>query len=277
MRLTRPQSILISVGVLALFFGGGVVLVQKERRPSFKPIDIAAGTGGESSPQASSGNLPLNPSDLQGIVPLVKAGGGEPAAISGPAGTSPFTLNQFQRSEVRNGRKIWEVKATQGQYFPGDAKAIVRNAELFVFAKDGDQVTLWADSGTLYLSGPSLQRAEVEGNVRVMQNEEVKITTEKALYDKEKGLVEIPGAVKIEGAAFEISGSAMFVDVESRVVRLTKDVVTVISPAATRTAADSSLLGKAVANSVAGTDNSVGNSVGKSSDKGNSVKVGETE
>jgi LPS export ABC transporter protein LptC len=238
MRLTRPQSIFISVGVLLLFFGGASVLVQRSRRPTFKPIDTP-GLSLESPlvPPALSlvpaGSTPL-PSrsgtpTIDGGTSATQPGADSP--VGSLPGSSPFTLNQFQRSEMKDGRKIWEVKAAQGQYFPLESKAMVKNAELFVYSKNGDQVTLWAEAGTLYLNGPSLDRAEVQGRVRVVRNDEVTITTEAALYDKAKNLVEIPGFVRIESAQFEISGSAMSVDLESSVVRLAKDVESVVRPA----------------------------------------------
>jgi LPS export ABC transporter protein LptC len=220
------------------------VLVQRNRRPTFKPIESinsSAASPSAASPSAVASNAVASnavasPQELSSGLPLngtASSPSGElPAGVNPLAGTSPFTLNQFQRSEMKDGKKIWEVKAAQGQYFPSESRATVRNAELYVYSKNGEQVTLWADSGDLYLSGPSLSRAEVQGRVRVVRNDELTITTERALYDKEKNLVHIPGSVKIESAQFDVSGEEMTVDLESRVVRLSKNVETVVRPAA---------------------------------------------
>lgn len=145
-------------------------------------------------------------------------------------GSSMFTLNNFERSEVRNGKKVWEVKAVEGQYFPEQSAAKVTSAKVWIYGENNEVITIEADSATLHLSGVSLSRAELKGSVRLIRNEEVTVETESALYDADKQTVTAEGEVKLSSSSIDVSGTGLSVDIASKNIELASNVSSVVKP-----------------------------------------------
>ncbi len=94
--------------------------------------------------------------------------GDEPrSAAAAVSGGSELHLQEFHRVEVKNGKKMWEVRATDAKYFPADSIVHVNDAEVMVYQAKGEPVGFRARSARLLLAGDSLQSAELEGNVIV--------------------------------------------------------------------------------------------------------------
>src|SRR3990172_1935015 len=62
-------------------------------------------------------------------------------------------IQDFGRVKVQDGRKVWEVAATDAQYFDEDKTVVVRGAVLQWFLKDGRKVGLKGDEGRIILDG----------------------------------------------------------------------------------------------------------------------------
>lgn len=202
MRLSKGQSLLVAVASIALFFVVGISLMKRE---------------------ANQGPLREDPASSSAAASI-------PAAPAADAPASSFVLGVFQRSEVKNGKKQWEVKAKDGFYNPEKSTATVHDAVLWVYDKSGDVIELTAKEAILHLQGPALTKAEASGGVRVVRNGEVTVETEKAVYDKVNNKMTAPGVVRLTSDKADISGTRLEVDLNSKELTLQADVSTLIKP-----------------------------------------------
>lgn len=200
MRLTRLQSRVLAVGILTFFFIISIAVTKSgssgKRRPSPAPTATAVPNGNET-----------------------------------PSGSSNFVLNEFQRSETKDGNKLWEVKARRGQYYPETNTAILEEATVYLHQKDGASIEVRTGAAKLFLSGPSLARIEASEKVVVSYPEKrLSLETDTAVYDKEKDSLFAPGHVVIRGELADIDGDILTAKLAERDFLLEKNVVTVIKP-----------------------------------------------
>src|SRR5262245_4487693 len=94
-RSTRSRRIIIGLGVLAAFFISSITLIRRNNGPRAPVV------AREATP-----------------IPTV------PPQENGGEG---FSLNEFHRSETRDGRIIWEVHGKSGQYLPAENIAKVKD------------------------------------------------------------------------------------------------------------------------------------------------------
>lgn len=147
------------------------------------------------------------------------------SAVAPPtSGGSELHLQEFHRVEVKNGKKMWEVRAHDARYFPADSIVQVNDAEVMVYQTKGEPVGFRAKSARLLLAGDSLQSAELEGNVIVQVTSTVNFQTEVALYDSKDGSMSAPGAVNIKGDGFSLTGEGLALSIPDQVIRINQNV-----------------------------------------------------
>ena len=187
MRIGRSQSIWLAVGVLVLFFAT-VILVTKKN----------AGSG-----------MQL------------------PTAIPTPAPDSKFTLNTFHRSEIKDGKKVWEVEGLRGEMYPQTNVAKVDTATIHLYRNDGTIVTLLAPTAEVNLAGAELSKAHVSGGITLRYADDFTLTTEAATYDKVTGIVTSDTPTTITGDQFEVKGDTLLAKVDEKSVLLKNHVKSV--------------------------------------------------
>lgn len=203
MRLTRKQSIIASVGILILFFAG--VALLRPGSPSLPSTTDGFPDSGATSSIASD--------------PAIDT-------ASGPE----FVLDDFRREELKDGKKVWEVKASRGRYSPGGGKASLENSTMWLYKKDGGIVSLKSDMATLKLDGPEgLSAAEFSGNIVIVDGT-TQLECQQAIYDKAKDLIIAPDLVKITGDKMALEGIGMEVKVSSKEIKLLKQTKTSLEP-----------------------------------------------
>lgn len=126
--------------------------------------------------------------------------------------------------EVKNGRRIWEVRAKDAKYYAGEAQVNVSDAEVHVFQGRGGPLSFRSRAGTLHLSGDALSSAELEGNVYVQVDKNLRLKTEVALYDSVARTITSPGQVHIEGEGFVIEGEGLALRIDDQVARVLDSV-----------------------------------------------------
>lgn len=177
--------------------------------------------GSRKLPLDRAGDFPTPAVQVQEVVPTVAATG---------TPESKFVLKEFHRFEVRDGRKIWEAKGSQGQYFPEQNAARINDAKVWVYKKDGKDVSLTAGQALLKLQGPALIGAEASDGVVVQYAGEQTLETDRLLYDKDSAKITAPGIVQIRGALLDIEGESLEGDLNSNVFTLKRNVSTVLKP-----------------------------------------------
>lgn len=207
MRISKKQSMAAGVGIIILFF---IIGSFSLRGGGAGPDDDASGSGASST--AAHG---------------ARAGAASPAPLDL---ASRFTLQDFHRSEIRDGKKVWEVKARRGQYFPETNSAALEEADLWLFKDAGEQTALHAAHARLVLSGAALAKAELSDAVTIDYNGKVTIQTDQATYDKSAETVHAPGKVRIESGGLEITGESLQGNITTREFHLERNVESVIKP-----------------------------------------------
>lgn len=207
MQLNRRQSVMLATTMLLIFFALSISLIDH----GSVPIDFS-----------------LPPEDLN----LSESGNQEEllAKLDGDQKGSAIRLNKFQRSETRDGKKLWEVTAASGQYLPDQQSALIEKATLFFFQEDGKIIELEADQARLTVENANLSQAEIEGSVKVTFNKDISLITDKALYDRTNNSVTAPGAVTINSDLIEITGELLQADLDKQEFVLRTNVSSVIKP-----------------------------------------------
>lgn len=156
------------------------------------------------------------------------------AAVPTAAGTNApgaqFMLENFHRSESKNGKTSWEVTAKRGQYFPLTQHADVEEALVSLFEKDGKRVAITAPKARLSLSGTSLVGADISNGVVVVVDDQTTIRTDHATYDKVHDKIHSDAPVQIENEMISVAGNSIDVDMVNQVVVIDGGVQTVIKP-----------------------------------------------
>lgn len=202
MRLSKQQSIIIGVAIIGVFFAIGVTsLSKKGGSPS---IDI------KRSPAVAT---------------AISTAAPEAVDMS-----SRFTLQDFHRSEVRDGRKLWEVKAARGRFFPETNSTHLENADLWLFKDEDSTVFIHADEAVIFLEGVGMKRAEATKAVKIIFNDKVTIETEEAIYDKGSETITAPGKVHISSDSLDVTGEGLHGDVNTKAFRLEQNVESIVKP-----------------------------------------------
>ena len=209
LHLSRQQSRVMAASAIFIFFALGIIFLKANQTTHAPPkLSDPANTGQDSSYSPSSDSSP------------------SPQA----GASSAFTLNDFERSETKDGKKVWEVKAKHGHYMPQQNQAIVEDAVLWMYRSENQTIRLETKHANLILNGQKLVMAEAYGGVKVIQNDEVTLETERATYDQTKGSLSAPGHVTITSALYTVIGDGLEGNTDSRDFRLLKNVQTSIYP-----------------------------------------------
>ncbi len=144
--------------------------------------------------------------------------------------SSNLHLRDFHRSSVEDGRLAWEVKARDARYFADETLAQLSDAAITVHREDGSSVQIKSRAGKMFVTEMSLQRAELEGNVEVVLDDSIVIETELANYDAETQKIAAPGAVKVSGPGFVVTGVGMRVLIEPQIITLSSSVESRFEP-----------------------------------------------
>ncbi len=142
------------------------------------------------------------------------------------AGTS-FELHEFHRNEVRDGKKIWEIKAKSGALNPLDQSILLREATIWSYRKEGKVMILTAQQARLHISGQSLTSAEMSSGVRCEVDTDLVILTDAATFEQDSQRVLAPGAVEIESKLFKTTGNNAIFDLEKSDLAFEAGVVSV--------------------------------------------------
>ncbi len=190
LHLTRKQSMRLGLSLLAAFFLASGITIYRRNNTRVPTVE------GSLTKEAIEG---VDKSTPAAVDPL--AASGTPAAGVG------FVLNEFHRSLVRDGKTVWEIHGTRGQYDPLNSKAQIEKPDLNVVRENGDTVHLTSERANLILSGTQLSIAELYDNVVVVYKGNTTLKTSKAFYDEKAGKVTIPVPLELDSPMFALKGN----------------------------------------------------------------------
>lgn len=210
MYLQKKTSVWLAVSTLGLFFLIGFFSLQGQTTN----FQSASSTNQEFTPslEIAENTAPTN---------LTPTSSPQEADVQ---------LNRFERSETKDGKLVWQVRAGKGDYFPAEHRTRLHQPELTFFRKNGSVIELRSDTAEVYIEGVTLTNAELTGSVKIVQDRRITITTDHAAYDRVKNLVTAPGTVNIATPQGQVTGDVLSVNLDSSVYELMQNVETVILP-----------------------------------------------
>lgn len=210
MHITKKQSLVIAIGTILLFFVVSIFGFKSRPTPRNTPQRASAVTSPTVAPVNSS--TPITPEATQE--------------------TSRFTLKEFHRSEVRDGKKLWEIYGTEGSVVAAANAAKIRDAKLSLYRPDGSQIDIKADEATVVLENATIASADLIGHVEIQKSKEYTLSTERLIYTKKAEQVSAPGRVNIQGPLIHVAGDALDGDLATNTFKLKKNVSSKILPGA---------------------------------------------
>ena len=139
-------------------------------------------------------------------------------------------IKDFRRVKVQDGRTVWEVAAKEGSFFEGDNTVVVRDAVVEWHLEDGRTVGLRGQEGKIVLDGRDVIAVELRGDIRV-QLADYEVRMEEARYDHARERIDAPGRIVVRGAALELDGEGLEVDVTKQRLTILRQVSMRLQPA----------------------------------------------
>ena len=202
--LSKRQSRILTAVILFCFFALGIFSWKSHER--------------------SLGSDPTSPQEHS---PEPQA---SPSSATPDQTRSSFSLNNFRRSETRDGKLLWEVSGDSAEFVQKQNAVKIENCTLIFFTKAGDRLDLHSEHAKVWLGEGDLARAKVYGKVHLVINDETTILTERAIYSAKKNSISAPGKVIIRGDWFEVRGIELQGDVIHRTFTLSRQVESELHP-----------------------------------------------
>lgn len=194
--LSRKQSMILGLGLLIAFFViSGIIITIKNRQT----ISI---------PSAS-----LDKSDNQ----TTEHGLG-------------FTLDNFHRSLVRDGKKLWDIKGVSGSYQVSSNTASIISPDLTVNRPSGERANIRASKALLTLTGSELTKAELFENVLVTYQEKTVLKTSRATFDNQASELFLPDKFFLTNPLFSLEADTLRGSLETQEFVASGGVKSIIQP-----------------------------------------------
>lgn len=139
-------------------------------------------------------------------------------------------LQEFHRTETKDGKPIWEISAKQGQYLSQGGGVKLVAPRLTMFRSAGQTVNVEAETATVFIEGAALKNAELSKAVKITLDSKTSISTELATYDKSIEAIASPGPVKISAEMITISGDSLKGNIANSEFVISGNVDSVINP-----------------------------------------------
>jgi LPS export ABC transporter protein LptC len=142
-------------------------------------------------------------------------------------------IQNFRRVKREDGRTMWEITASDAQYYEARQEIVVREPRMKFFIEgDGREVHVQGSEGRLTLDGRELRKLTLRGAV-VVRLDDLQLETDEATYDRATDLITAPSLVMLHGPTIDLQGRGMELHVGPQQVRLLDDVHTVVRDDAT--------------------------------------------
>lgn len=139
-------------------------------------------------------------------------------------------MQNFRRVKMRDGKKIWEIAATEARFFEDRRELLVNSPTMSLYLDSGEVVALQCREGRIYL-GEDMQeivRMKLSGDLE-MQIGEFSLKTQTALYDSAQNTVSAPDTVHIVSQDLNVEARGYRIVVNEKRVTLHAEVHTTLA------------------------------------------------
>jgi len=220
MYLNRKTSYLLAILLVLLFFFIGALFLNT----GYQKSSLAPTTPLENQDQVSQSTLPSDEPPLKKTTHEAEIGDMSEQPAEG------FALENFHRSETRDGKVLWEVTGQNARYFPEENRIDIDACLFFTNDEKGQKIVLKANEATLILKGPELQSVFFPKDVRVTYGREMRIVTSEASYDHKKALVSTSAHVQVIGNWFIVEGDGLHARLDIEQYKILRNVTSILEP-----------------------------------------------
>lgn len=136
-------------------------------------------------------------------------------------------MQDFRRIKMRDGKKVWEIAATQARFFEDRREVVVESPNVSLYVDNGDVIALRCKEGRVLLGEGNQEviRMELSGDLE-MQIGEYFLKTQQAIYDSAQNTISAPDAIQIVGRGLTVEGRGYQVAVDEKRMTLRAEVHT---------------------------------------------------
>jgi len=142
---------------------------------------------------------------------------------------SALHIKDFRRSKVENGRKVWEVSGEEADYYKDQKEAVIKRPRFTYYDRNGVAAETAGEVARMFLGDNELEKLQIEGGIQVKYQDYI-LKSAEAIYLPGQQRILLPKRTTVVGGGFEVEGSSMEVELESRIIRLLERVKTKIEP-----------------------------------------------
>lgn len=142
---------------------------------------------------------------------------------------SSLNIKEFHRAKIENGRKVWELFGDEASYFKEQREAVVKRPRFYYYDKKGEVAETTGAEARVFLKEKELERMELSGGIEVTFQGYV-LKSAEAKYLPAEDQIHLPQHTTVVGEGLALEGASMEVELESKKIRLIRDVKTMLEP-----------------------------------------------
>jgi len=142
---------------------------------------------------------------------------------------SALHVKDFRRAKVENGRKVWEVMGEEADYYKDRKEAVIKKPRFLYYSRNGDVAETVGAVARMFLSDKELEKLQIEGGIQLNYQNYV-LKSAEAIYLPGQQRILMPKRTTLVGGGFELEGSRMEVELDSKIMRLIDSVKSKIEP-----------------------------------------------
>ena len=136
-------------------------------------------------------------------------------------------ISDFRRVKVKDGRRVWELTASEAEYFEDQGNVLVTAPHVSFFSADGQSIEVKGRQGRIFVSGNNIDKIELSGGIEVRVGEYL-VRTEEAIYVQAQDAIVSAGRVQVDGGALSLDGKGLLVELARQKLTLLKGVTTTV-------------------------------------------------
>jgi LPS export ABC transporter protein LptC len=112
-------------------------------------------------------------------------------------------LKDMEYTEMRDGKRLWTLKASEAQYFQDRQQTLLTTVHLTLFLQDGE-VVLQSREGMLYAGSKNI---ELWDSIQAVFPKGYQLSTHRAHYDHERRLIQSDTPIRLNGPDVDLEGA----------------------------------------------------------------------
>ena len=133
-------------------------------------------------------------------------------------------IKNFYRFELKSGQPSWEVRGTDAEYLPQQGMTRINNANVIFYRPNNSEVRLRSREARLFIQGTEMERAYLEGEVKVVIDNKINVESNSGLYDKHEDRVEGYGDCHIYGTGYDVYGDSLLLKIGEETIAVNQNV-----------------------------------------------------